>query len=751
MRNLFLRCLVPCLLPALAMAADAPTTASALDPQAGPAGPKTPPALWGVAVRDEVNDEWLWFGGAGGLSKTGPLNTWILKDGQWRQAQFNPPAGLPASSLAEQTGALRDLYAAVANRYYRCETEKVASVDLAKRGGELADRIAAAFKDTPAGAAPQLDALKSQLASLVGRLAKGVTVKEVADAREVWMSAEKLAMVSGDQPAPRNMPAMAYDAKTKSIILFGGEGIFGVYADTWVYDCAKRQWRNARPGRSPTPRLSAGLVARDGVAYLVGGQEARGSMSYCAGLWARLPFDVWAYDIAANTWTRLSAGEGTPQPTTCQPAVVATFSDNGKTLNWSAGVNSYGKIVKTLTGSLALPAGDADTAKVAVAWDAIQVRGEGFDPAWYEAVQAPEPEKFQAFLKALPANRWTDVNPPKLHVSRDWGTTVLDVAGDQLLHWAGGHSSHCGTDVAHYSPALNRWHILYTPELPMGYCYSNDGAPAPTLSGAPWGPHSYLSYGWDQVTGLMIWAGEHAAYRLTNPAGTWTYDPAAYRWSSPQFSIEGGTFDVERHKTCMVRTPHGLAVWADKYGGSGLRTGLWMADVAHRVYRPVAGTDPKDSTTLPPPAFGDRHGMTYDSKRDRVLIFHFGIKDKSRVWAVDLASREVAVLTPKGSDRFPDDASVGREATYVPSADVVIVCSSGKPAQHTLIYDCAADAWGELPGAFATDAKGRTEPGYGVSTGVEYDPKRDLLWLVQTNGAVFAMRFDKTAVRPLGK
>ncbi len=736
--RVLLICLSCCLLPAgVATAQDAA-------PQAGPVGPNTPPARWGACVLDEANKEWVWFGGTGGVSETGALRTMLLKDGQWgRWKHPSPPAAVTELEGSASPRLARELYAAVANRYYRCETEAAAKTDLSAASRDLLNGVGAGFKDTPSGAVPELDQAKQLLASLADALKNPPTVKDVAAARAAWMAMVRLDERIAIEPPPRCYPAMAYDGKTKKIILFGGESVHGVCNDTWVYDCQTKTWSSPRPKLAPPPRLAAGVAARDGRVYVVGGQEARGTMSYCGALWARLPFDVWVYNIAANSWTRLSAGEGNPAPTPTQPRVNATLSDDGKTLSWTADVISYGKKVKELAGSLELPGKDAGTADAGLPPDTIQVRGEGFDPAWYEDVPAPEPEKFAAFLKDLPANRWVNVNPPKRHVMRDWGTTVLDLAGDQLLHWSGGHSSHCGTDVAHYSPALNRWHILHTPELPFESCYSNDGAPVPTMSGRPWAPHTYLSYAWDQSAGKLLWTGKHAAYRLVNPGGTWLYDPAVYEWTWPQWKVLEGSFDPERHKTCTVRTPHGVAVWADKYGGSGLRTGLWLADVAKREYAGVAGTDPKDGTTLPPPAFGDRHGIAYDSKRDRVLIFHFGIKDKSKVWAVDLKTKAVTVLTPKGSAGFPEDANMAREATYLPDDDLVLVPSGGKPAQHTLVYDCAADAWLELPGAFATDAKGRTDPAYSVSSGVEWDPKRKLLWHVDSPGNVHAMRFDR--------
>jgi hypothetical protein len=252
----------------------------------------------------------------------------------------------------------------------------------------------------------------------------------------------------------------------------------------------------------------------------------------------------------------------------------------------------------------------------------------------------------------------------------------------------------------------------------------------------------------------MLWNGTHGAYRVTNPGGVFVYDPETYEWEvpAPQFEIKGGWFLPERHMTCTVRTPQGLAVWADKYGGTGLKTGLWMADIAKRVFEPVAGTAPKDNTTYPPPAFGDGHGMTYDSKRDRTLAFHFAIKDKHRIWATDLRSKAVTVLDPKGSESFPADVGMGREATYLPDDDLVLVPTPGKPAQRVLIYDCAGNEWLEMPDPATAGKENRRDPGYGVSTGVEWDPKRKLLWLVQTDGAVYAMRFERKSagIAPLG-
>lgn len=724
---------------ALALAAAPP--AAVPTEKSGPIGDATPGCRWGACVKDEVNGEWLWFGGTGGLSKEGALLTWTFRDGVWKRAPFSAPAQL--AGVERLRDQMRALYAAVANRYYVSEAEKAAGTKLdnefRKLSGELKklDLPGENAKKLQTEAVAALDALASKLS---GRPA----VTEVAAAREAWLLLVRIGWATAPEPPARAYPSMVFDAASKKIVLFGGEGIHGAYNDTWLYDCVTRKWTELRTPLAPSPRCGAGMAASGGKIYLAGGFEPRGSMSYCGSLWSRLPMDVWELNPKTAQWTLIRAGQEKPQETGMQPVVQLAVAEDGKGLSWLADLVAYGKKTGELTGTCPLPGSDAGTDKAGVVPGTIQVRGLGFDPAWYEKVPPADEKSFQAFLQAIPANRWTNVNPPVRHVNRDWGTTVLDVDRDQLLHWAGGHSSHCGTDVAHFSLATGRWHILYTPELPFESCYSNDGAPVPTLSGAPWGPHSYLSYGWDQVTGKMLWAGTHGAYRTTNPSGVFVYDPETFAWEvpAPQFEIKGGWFSPERHMTCMARTPHGLAVWADKYGGTGNRTGLWLADITKHCFEPVAGTDSKDSTTYPPPAFGDGHGMTYDSKRDRTLAFHFGLKEKYKIWATDLKVKTVTVLEPKGAGNFPADASFGREATYLPDDDLVIVPTRCKPEQKTLIYDCAANAWLEMANPCETIKSGQA-PGYGVSSGVEWDPKRKLLWLVQTDGSVYAMRFDR--------
>jgi hypothetical protein len=54
----------------------------------GPRSEKSPECKWGNVVKDEVNEEWVWFGGTGGVSQEGALYTYIFKEGNWIQGNF---------------------------------------------------------------------------------------------------------------------------------------------------------------------------------------------------------------------------------------------------------------------------------------------------------------------------------------------------------------------------------------------------------------------------------------------------------------------------------------------------------------------------------------------------------------------------------------------------------------------------------------------------------------------------------------
>lgn len=118
-------------------------------------------------------------------------------------------------------------------------------------------------------------------------------------------------------PAPRCGQAMAYDAESDRVVLFGGFGCKSpqdsVFGDTWAYDVVAEQWTEMQPATSPPARMYAASAYDAGADRVVvwGGR-----------LLEPLTDDtVWAYDANSDSWTA-HAGPGGPQ----RPIAYATMS-----------------------------------------------------------------------------------------------------------------------------------------------------------------------------------------------------------------------------------------------------------------------------------------------------------------------------------------------------------------------------------------------------------------------------------------
>jgi N-acetylneuraminic acid mutarotase len=112
-------------------------------------------------------------------------------------------------------------------------------------------------------------------------------------------------MDPAERPGAGNFHAMAYDAESDRIILFGGADLNdNPYTDTWAYDFEADTWERMAPDVSPPGRYYHGMAydaANDRV-ILFGGTDA----------WAQATFnDTWAYDYNTDTWTEID----TPGPT----------------------------------------------------------------------------------------------------------------------------------------------------------------------------------------------------------------------------------------------------------------------------------------------------------------------------------------------------------------------------------------------------------------------------------------------------
>ncbi len=101
-------------------------------------------------------------------------------------------------------------------------------------------------------------------------------------------------------PPARMHGVMVYEPGSRRFILFGGEATWthNPFSDTWAYDPKLNTWTNLSPATSPSPRARHAMAydAQSKTIVMFGGGETP----------PEFRADTWIYDPAVNTWTQRS-------------------------------------------------------------------------------------------------------------------------------------------------------------------------------------------------------------------------------------------------------------------------------------------------------------------------------------------------------------------------------------------------------------------------------------------------------------
>lgn len=476
------------------------------------------PILWGWTC-ELADGTGLSFGGVHQTADDGRPHTAVLAGGMWTNLaeelrKKNPLQKHHAAARALRVG-IKDALALARHLYFEGkpagEEAKLlaagadpavakAAADLAKLTGELK-----AAKDLPPYEAGQVQAALKHLEAAAAGLkpfAPRVTPEAMAALRSAQIEVERAAEPLDAEPAGRALSRIAYDAKSKLYVLFGGTHMDYETNDLWVFDPAQRKWLQRHQDAAPEPRCDHFLEAPgDGRIVLYGG---------CAYIPGKHYVNVgpakWIYDVAKNAWS----------PDGHQEAAVASGTRSARYFP-PAGPEAF-------------------------------MKGERPDAAAHEAE-----------LQKLPANTWTLLKTPIPLGGRDWGTWVHDPDRDMLYVWAGGHASYAGNDVARYHLATGRWEISDPIELPLGCCGTNEQYPSGVnFNGRPWvKKHVWNSQAYDGVLKQMIMGGANDA--KLDPY-CYFYDPDKAEWTGRLRLPEGMPNDA--YGMQIRHTAHGMFAWA---------------------------------------------------------------------------------------------------------------------------------------------------------------------------------------------
>jgi hypothetical protein len=676
---------------------------------------------------------------------------WVFRDGTWKKREFGSAL---IQELRGKAVALRRrgraLVGACRARFYHTESDEMAATKLGQTVAELARDVAAFSEELEASSDKATTYEKKQLLWAHESLGKAaqrldeaqaplegqVTPKIIATVEDAWEALDDAVEDLAPAPSKRAYSAVACDRRRGKMVLFGGHRLDRVVADTWVYDCETRMWENRRPERSPSPRYGHGLawLPDSGQVVLVDGVQKRNPFA-----------ETWVYDTEANLWTLLVEGGTTrpgltsyastwgwqPEPAVALPGDVVLMLCN----------RAHSKPPRYSTWAARIDPNRTDaamTAKKAVA-DRTEVLVDGRDaPRWYDQNAGDiDPAAQQAWLDQLPANTWV-AQPPSPNgprQNRAWGTAMFDPDRDQILHWGGGHVAYTGNAVVHYSVKTNRYYIGQRPEHGLRYVHGQGGMPvSQTYRGRPFMTgHAYHSYAYDPPSKTLVVCGQNPRV-MVKGRFFFAYDPARTVWLRGPIEAP---FPISYSGTILCATPKGAVAWSSQE--------LWRVDVANRTWKklPVTGTLPRGGP--------DRHGMTYDSKRDRLLLFARALKGD--IVACDFKTGKAAALAPKGKEPTPGVPS--REVVYMPDRDAVLLAArvrDEKDQMRWLVYDCRANAWkallldGRDPIGNRDATAKRGGAVFNVSLGLMYDRKRKLVWAMNSRSHVTVLRLDLTTV-----
>ncbi len=347
----------------------------------------------------------------------------------------------------------------------------------------------------------------------------------LAEMRRAQIHLEIAAEALGAEPPPRVLSKIAWDARTRLYVVFGGEHFDYLTNDLWVFDPAKGKWSQRHPAGAPEPRADHHFDAPgDGKVKMRGGYTYSNKTGYGSSQYMHVGPGRWVYDVEKNAWTAESGGK---------------------------------------------------KAKA----DARVYRKEPYIPEHYVKGGRPDAAAHEARLKSLAVNTWVAMNPPaRFPRCRDWGTVAYDPGRDLVYMYCGGHCVYTGADVLHYHLATNRWEQPVPTEEPLGMiAASGVSVPGVNFNRRPWMTnHTWNSYEYHPKLKKMVVAGRLTGWSQPQPDPYfYLYDPDRAEWARrhPVGGMHNNRMSVQ-----LCWTPKGMLAWSN---------GLWLLDAAGLKWKPL--------------------------------------------------------------------------------------------------------------------------------------------------------------------
>jgi len=498
------------------------------------------------------------------------------------------------------------------------------------------------------------------------------------------------------EPPARTGTPLVYHPKLEAVVMFGGQdGIVrtdlgpdqrpGRLNDTWLYDCKDRQWRRLECKRRPPPTLWPKVVYDP--------ESNRILLVRRTGGWGEDPsISVWALEVERAEWSLLHE-----QP---WPWEMATSGSQG----WRNSLHEVALLpdrnVLLLTQVLRPDHDRWVQETYAFQFDVDKLKPQPA-PEWtppppvQPQVVPPDDPQWVEKLESLPANTWTDAEPPRQPASRGWGVAACDPVRGLVAYFGGGHSSYQVNDVAVYAVGANRWvHTAgdvndWVP--PVGW-----GGVAMGLHGGPHAHHQRNTYV----------ALDGRVFRSIG-SGSRRWSPEAEKQPGPRYAWfwdidRGGVWRMQKIEKVTLGDgvpgtwgqPHLVHPDGKVYGFGGALEpydGRFFPDELYfNIYDIYANTLEVKKVPPPHPApVLEYRPFCTIPERNQIFFYEYREGHGHATWVYDVAKNRFTDLKPK---RQPPD-QVGT-VLYLPEQDTVFA-PAGREEQW--VYSFRHNTWAPLP------------------------------------------------------
>jgi len=523
--------------------------------------------------------------------------------------------------------------------------------------------------------------------------------------KNAWSNA-----TAGIAPPARLYHSAAFDSKGERMVVFGGSDSKSIFNDTWLFDPASSSWKNASPAKSPTSRERAAMAydAESDRVVLFGGWTGKGysneTWTYDLGnnTWKNMTFltnpkgrvshalaydsqadrvvmfggktsalgfsdETWGYDLNINKWTNLTTSS---RPGAKLGHALAYDSKNDRVVMFG-GLNTnetwsynFSSNAWTFLKPVSAPFGRSEHA---MSYDSRSDRivlfgGDmGGDEVWL-------------FDASVPI--WTNTNPDP--ASRFGHSLAYDSAGDRVVLFGGTVAGLVlADDTWSYDPGANAWKNMN---------------PFPRPS-----PRSGTAMAYDSKHGcIVLFGGTTAPNQFSNE--TWSYDLKNNSWT-----------DMKPSDTPQVRAYHALA-----YDSARGRVVLFGGNAANETWAYDLGSNSwKKMSPASSPSARSLASMSYDSESDRIVMYGGNASGKSNgeTWAYDPGNDTWMEMDPLTSPGPRESHSM----VYSSAVDRTVLfggVGSGKYYNETWTYDLNKDSWERLETLVSPSPRARAGMAY---------------------------------------